>query len=283
MGKKIEYDLLHCPHCGFESLDRSLDKLTCVNCGNFARLVGNKVMFLNLEENEIVDELDKLKFLLKKNHLLYSWLIKTISPICPSSVLKEFIKKHITEKDVVAINFGSGNSDVSPQISNADIFNYKNVDITCDILNIPLKDNSVDCVLNIAVLEHLTSPEGAVNEFHRILKKGGKIFVNFPFIQGFHSSPHDYSRRTSEGMTILFGNFEIETIGVAGGPTSGLLWILQEWLAILFSFGSSTLHRYLYIIFMVLTFPIKYLDLILKKHPNAKNITSNFYVIATKR
>lgn len=103
-----------------------------------------------------------------------------------------------------------------------------------------------------------------------------------PFICGFHASPNDYTRLTYEGMKILFKNFEIKELGIGAGPTSGLLWILQEWLAILLSFGSKKLYLALYMFFILLTFPIKYLDFMLAKHPMSKNIASSFYIVAKK-
>ena len=61
-----------------------------------------------------------------------------------------------------------------------------------------------------------------------------------------------------------------------------MLWILQEWVAILFSFGSKKLHTILYLTVMCLTFPIKFLDYFLINHPMAKNISSGFIFIGKK-
>lgn len=256
--------------------------IECKYCKLKASIDDRKIIFSGLIDEGPEGEINKLKRIFKRNNLLYSFLIKVVSPICPSSAQKKFIKDYVKGKNVVAINFGSGSSDISSDISNVDFFNYERVDLVCDIINIPIKDNSVDCILNVAVLEHVKYPEVVVAEFNRILKKGGRVFLNFPFIQGFHSSPHDYSRRTTEGLATLFKDFKIEKIGIVGGPTSALLWIIQEWLAIVFSFGWRSLHDYLYVLFMVLSFPLKYLDIILKWHPSAKNISSNFYVVAKK-
>lgn len=257
--------------------------IECNSCQLQASIDNDKIIFSGLIDENAEGKINKLKRIFKRNNLLYSFLIKVISPICPSSAQRKFIKNYVEQKNVVAINFGSGSSDISTDISNVDFFNYEKVDLVCDITNIPIKNNSIDCILNVAVLEHVKYPEEVVAEFNRILKKDGRVFLNFPFIQGFHSSPHDYSRRTTEGLVTLFKDFKIEKIGIVGGPTSALLWVIQEWLAIVFSFGSKSLHDYLYILFMLLSFPLKYLDLILRWHPSAKNISSNFYVVAIKK
>jgi len=58
---------------------------------------------------------------------------------------------------------------------------------------------------------------------------------------------------------------------------------LQEWLSILLSFGSKTLHDILFLALMVITAPIKMLDMLMVKLPYAEKIASGFYVIGEKR
>jgi len=67
------------------------------------------------------------------------------------------------------------------------------------------------------------------------------------------------------------------------GPTSGFLWILQEWLAIIFSFGIKPLYYILLPIFMLITFPLKFFDILLIHHPKASNIASGFIFIGEKK
>lgn len=45
---------------------------------------------------------------------------------------------------------------------------------------INLADNSVDCVVMLAVLEHLDYPQEIVNEVYRVLKPGGLICLTVP-------------------------------------------------------------------------------------------------------
>jgi SAM-dependent methyltransferase len=203
--------------------------------------------------------------------------------VCSHGHTYKFLKEHIEDKDIIALNLGSGNSNISSNVTNIDIFAYPNVDVACNIENLPFKDGSVDVILSIAVLEHLASPEKVVSEMNRVLKANGIVYCFFPFIQGFHASPHDYSRRTLEGMKVLFIDFEQIDLKPSGGPTSGLLWVLQEWLAMIFSLGIKPLYHIFLFLSMVLTFPLKFLDLFLIKHPVAGNISSGFVYIGRKR
>ena len=232
------------------------------------------------------DSTNSFKSWLKQNNWLYEIGIDILSPVYSYSQrnrLKKFLNDQIGNLDQkIVLNLGSGNSEINEKIINVDIFKYQNVDIACDITDLPFKDNSVDAIMTIAVLEHVPYPKKVVDEIYRVLKPGGFIYSSIPFIQGFHASPYDFQRYTSEGIKILHEEFaQVDTL-LIGGPTSGFLWVMQEWIAILFSFGSKKLHFALSFIFMFLTFPIKFLDVFLQFHPCAKNIATAFTYIGKK-
>lgn len=247
-------------------------------------LKNDQYVFIPIQEEVVTDFLDKIKYKIKKFNRIYSLLIEIISPVYPQPFMdaKRIIRKEIKGQNKVALNLGSGNSDLGDDLLNVDLLPYQNVDIICDIENIPFKDNSVDYIINIAVLEHVPNPQKVIAEIHRILKPGGKIYCFIPFMQPFHASPYDFQRFTTEGMKHQFREFEIMKLKSVG-PTSGMLWVVQEWFALVFSFGIKPLHTFLYLLFMVLTFPIKFLDLLLQYYPMSKNIASGFSIHAQKK
>jgi len=257
--------------------------MMCNGCKQSYQDNNGALVFNHMDKSDIADGLDKIKFVFKKYPKLYDILTKVVGPVYFDIQINKFIRTYIKDRDIIAVNFGSGTNDLSSDISNADIFAYKNVDLVCDISNIPIRDNTVDVIINLGVLEHVPDPGMIVEEFNRVLKPGGKIYCYFPFIVGFHASPHDYSRRTLEGMKELFRDFEIDSLSIAGGPTSAMLWIIQEWVSMVLSFGSPKLQRILYILLMLVTFPVKFLDILFKYYPTAKNISSGFSLVATKK
>ncbi len=178
-------------------------------------------------------------------------------------------------------DLGAGTASYDDRIACIDGYGYETVHLVADLGALPIADASLDGVISQAVLEHVPEPAKHVAEMWRVLKPGGRLLCFFPFMQGFHASPHDYSRVTRPGLRQLFSRFEIEEVFVAGGPTSGLVWTLQEWLAIAGSFGSERLYRALVPLTWVLS-PLKYLDAVLIHHPAAHVIASGFTVVATK-
>jgi len=283
MSKKaIDKNIFQCPGCGNENLIFEDYELKCIKCSASYGIYDDKYFFK--DGKRLPDDfIDKFKYRFKKFNGFYDFLIRVISPVFVNNKLDNFVKDYINGKDGIFLNLGSGNRVLSPELINIDIFPYKNVDIIADIQELPIANEKIDVAICSAVLEHIKNPYKVVSEIYRVLKEGGLTYSFMPFMQGFHASPNDYTRLTYEGMKVMFKDFEILELGVSGGPTSGLLWALQEWLAILLSFGSKKLHFVFYIFFMLITFPLKYFDIILSKFPTAKNIASSFYIIARKR
>jgi ubiquinone/menaquinone biosynthesis C-methylase UbiE len=85
----------------------------------------------------------------------------------------------------------------------------KQIDIISDITSIPEKDESFDIVLCTEVLEHLPDPVKALVEFHRLLKKGGKLIITAPFCSLTHFAPYHYS----SGFNRYFYEFHLDNLG----------------------------------------------------------------------
>jgi len=288
--KLIDQNYLVCPHCNGNVVRSEPGKIVCNNCKNRYLLAEHQVNFLESKSEDLIhDKLDIMKNVMKRFYKLYNFLVYLVSPVFfhhPKFIdrsLKRLVKDHIERNSLSAINIGSGNTNISAQILNVDFMNYKNVNVICDIHKLPFSDNSLDCVINVAVLEHLEQPEIVIKEIYRVLRPGGLVYSYFPFIQGIHASPFDFSRRTDAGLKSLYYEFEITKIKPSGGPASGFLWIFQEFISLLLSFGIVPLYRFIHIVVMLLTFPIKYLDAVLLFHPVAGNISTGFTIIAKKK
>lgn len=103
-----------------------------------------------------------------------------------------------------------------------DCDSHWNPTIVGDIHNIPLKDETYDGVICLSVLEHLERPWDAINEIHRIMKKGGRALFYVPSIYPYHArkGPGAYPdcfRFMDDGLKFLFKNFsEIEIVKTGG-------------------------------------------------------------------
>lgn len=285
MAKKpLDPRVFRCTTCKSDTLILKENEQLCSVCNTAYPIFQNKFTFIKVDETVVTDGLDKIKYVVKKYRKLYNLLVDIISPVYPqvSMHLRRILKQEIEGKNLLAINLGAGYSDISDSVYNVDLLPYDSVNVICDIENLPFKDNSIDYILNVAVLEHVPNAPAAIAEIYRVLKPGGKLYCFIPFMQAFHASPYDFNRYTYEGMKVQFQKFDIQKIHTIG-PTSGMLWIVQEWLAMMLSFGIKPLHTILHMLLMVTTFPIKFIDVLLQFHPFAKNIASGFSVECVKK
>lgn len=79
-----------------------------------------------------------------------------------------------------------------------------NIDIFAQCYDIPVSNESFDCALCTAVLEHLEEPGKAIAECSRILKGGGVAIYTAPFIWNLHEEPRDFFRFSKHGLIYLF-------------------------------------------------------------------------------
>ncbi len=250
--------------------------LSCQKCEiqiNFS----NDTMYFSSLQNKSNDPLLKFKNILKRNNKFYDLIVWLVSPVYWNKRRIDKFKNEKRETNKLGINLGSGNSKREKGILNFEISDYPNVDVVTEGTTIPLESSSIDFILSVAVLEHANDPIMMVEEWRRVLKKGGSVFCTVPFIQGFHAAPDDFQRYTSEGLRVLFKDFEVISIK-GSGSTSAMLWILQEWFVDLFGLGSKWLRLTIWFLITCVTFPLKFLDVILNRINSGSNISSFFEV-----
>ena len=116
-----------------------------------------------------------------------------------------------------------------------EVYPSRSVDILIDPhCQLPFKSVSLDGIGCFAVLEHVNKPWELASEFARIVKPGGKIFIDWPFLQPVHGSPSHYYNATRAGLSSLFAEkFDIEELytGRFQGPDYTVHWVLNTLLS----------------------------------------------------
>jgi len=91
------------------------------------------------------------------------------------------------------------------------------IDYNYDLQDLPFNDESFDCIVCNAILEHVREVELAIYEMYRVLRPGGQIWVEVPFLQAYHAHPHDFWRCTLPGIRRWFVDFDEVQAGIFEG------------------------------------------------------------------
>jgi len=162
-----------------------------------------------------------------------------------------------------------------------DYIKHPGVDIKGDVNDLPLSNCAVAGVLFQGVIEHIDDPQKAISEISRIIKPGGHIYVEAPFMQHFHYDPQDNFRFTDDGLEKLFSKeFEIIDKGTLYGPSAVLADVLIEYVSIFFRI--PILYWLVKWIAGWLFFWIKYLDIFFINNKSSKYLSLGVYIIGKK-
>ncbi|HRK98019.1 MAG TPA: methyltransferase domain-containing protein [Alphaproteobacteria bacterium] len=92
-----------------------------------------------------------------------------------------------------------------------------------------IPDESYEVIFCTGLLEHIPEPQGLINDFHRILKPGGKLIIGASAVFSFHECPNDFFHFTPFSFKLLFKDFsEIEMLRGSSQPFDTLSILLQR-------------------------------------------------------
>lgn len=108
-------------------------------------------------------------------------------------------------------------------------WDFTKLDLIGDAMNLPIKTASIDVCLNFTSLEHYPEPGKAFQEFARVLKPGGRLFLYVPFVQPEHQIPYDFFRYTRYGLAHLCNQngLEIELLKPSNSILETVLDLLK--------------------------------------------------------
>jgi 2-polyprenyl-3-methyl-5-hydroxy-6-metoxy-1,4-benzoquinol methylase len=114
--------------------------------------------------------------------------------------LRESILDEISDEMSLILDVGCGNGwaskkliplekkVISLDISPVNTFNaIKNVQhenhagLIADVYNLPLKENTIDCIIASEILEHVPDPKTFINNLIKLLKDSGKLIISTPY------------------------------------------------------------------------------------------------------
>src|SRR3989344_2299037 len=253
----------------------------------YGAIDGKPLFIIEAEYRNFQEDLDRgivnrLKNFFKNFPAFYDFLFFVINPALflgksPKTMFS------LLPPEALIVDVGSGSKKLHERVVSLDISPWKEVYIVASAFDLPFADGAVDGGISTWTIEHFDDPGKAVSEMKRVLKKGGQLFLSTNFVFPYHPSPQDYYRWSKDGLRELLKDFEELEIKPSVGPTSALLAVFQEWIAVLFSFNIKQLKDVIWILAVVLTFPVKFLDLWLIRYKTGESIAGGFYYIGRKK
>jgi SAM-dependent methyltransferase len=149
-------------------------------------------------------------------------------------------------------------ADTSIDLISFDVYSSPAVQFIGDGHSIPLADGSVDGVIIQAVLEHVLEPTVVAQEIHRVLRLGGIVYADTPFLQQVHEGAYDFTRFTDSGHRFLFRRFERIDSGSVAGAGTALKWSVDYFVRALTR--SVPLGRLVALCFFWLSYLDRFLD-----------------------
>ena len=205
---KLIKQICVCPYCN-GGLDWTI-YAKCIECGDvypininsrqidlrlrkpkeisFTQLVGKDINSFNIKKDRGVYSF-QFGYSKNKNGIDFNFIPKDNKK--PVSKLYSWLP----QTGGIAIDIGSAKDKKNKLYLESAGFHYISLDydspeamILVDAHSLPFKDSSVDCLTNLAVMEHIEYPFIAGREFHRILKDGGRMLGVVAFLQQQHMS-----------------------------------------------------------------------------------------------
>ncbi len=161
-----------------------------------------------------------------------------------------------------------------------DIDKHADADVFCDSHELSFNSDVFDGVISTAVLEHVLYPDKVISEIYRVLKQGGFIYSEIPFLQSVHEGAYDFTRYSMSGHRRLLEFFDEIDAGMVAGPGTALVWSIVDFFKALSS--NKRVSSILALVSRAIFFWLKYFDYLLKDTPTALDAASCTYFFGAK-
>lgn len=286
-------DIMCCPRCNASLLTKDLENTYCSdpNCIYFTcgfPVISGQPVLIDFE-NSIFDPApftDGRGSVLPRDDTGRNWrtklkrLISGENPIAP--VISERMIAHVMSMGspprILVIGggaIGSGTNSLyantSVQVVGTDVYASYNTHFVVDGHHLPFREEVFDGVWIQAVLEHVLNPGIVAEEIHRVLKVGGVVYADTPFMQQVHEGAYDFTRFTLSGHRWLFRKFQQIEAGAVGGTGTATIWSIRYLLRALGLGGKAAT------LLILPFFWLRFLDRFTRRRPNADGASGVYF------
>lgn len=186
------------------------------------------------------------------------------------------------------VDLGAGGRKISPETICVDFLPDAGTNVVGDVQRLPFQSGSIDLVYATGLFEHVADERLVIQEIRRVLRVGGVVHVEVPFLEQYHEDPIDCRRLTAPGLEMEMDREGFATLesGAHIGPTVTMLNMVARWISMWFE-GRNVVSKALsFACFTLLSFlfwPFKFLDAILIRKDGAHRMAMGVYYTGEKR
>lgn len=125
---------------------------------------------------------------------------------------------HLLDSGARILNAGSASRRYGTNCVNVDIQDKPNVDVVCDLHDLPDSLGLFDAIICNAVLQYCRDPRRVATQFYNHLKPGGYVYVNVPWVQPYCVDMPDLFRFSEECLRLIFSDFQVIRTGCYLSP-----------------------------------------------------------------
>jgi SAM-dependent methyltransferase len=285
-------ELLQCVQCGAE-LHEARDQTICHGCNEVFKNFRDKPILIGSENHIFLNSSYIEVGVSKKAASSVISKLKRLIPKKSINLARDRLFARLSSeygdkgKTILVVGCGNQTSQLEKHFANektnfvfCDIDKNADTDIFCDAHELAFKKNLFDGVISTAVMEHVLYPERVIKEIHRVLKEGGFIYSEIPFLQSVHEGAYGFTRYTMSGHRRLLEQFEEIDTGMVAGPGTALVWGIVDFSKAVFS--NRRLSSAAGLAARLFFFWLKYLDYIVENSPRALDSASCTYFYGRK-
>ena len=183
------------------------------------------------------------------------------------------------------LNVGCGDTRIDPRMVNVDLAVTPAVTALADALALPFAEDCFALIISQETVEHVSNPFRAVREMARVLRPGGTLYLQAPFIIGYHPGPEDYWRFSRAGMRRLVEQAGLECLRVepAIGSGTGMYRITVEFFADMFARVIPALYLPVKAAGSVFFYPLIWWNGFLSGGSQSDRIPGGYFAVAIKK
>jgi SAM-dependent methyltransferase len=183
------------------------------------------------------------------------------------------------------LNAGCGDTRLDPRLVNFDLIRTSAVAVVGDVLALPFADGCFSLVISQESVEHVPDPFRAVREMARVLGVGGRLYLQAPFVIGYHPGPEDYWRFTRAGMRRLVEQAGLECVRIEQSVGAGTAFyrILVEFFAGLAARIAPAFYQPAKAAGSLIFFPLVWGNGILSVGKQSDRIPGGYFAIGVKK